>query len=149
MTVNLLFFFYAIENGTVEVEFLWHLLLIIYLNLEINLETYYFTLYYLNRLHNNDEVVRMREVMTSIEETGTYTLTEQELSFGAKLAWRNASRCIGRKQWLNLKVRQIVNVYAQPYIFNSTLQFFFNLKSESRQKWSTFLLVAFDNYTFL
>lgn len=108
MTVNLLFFFYAIENGTVEVEFLWHLLLIIYLNLEINLETYYFALYYLNRLHNNDEVVRMREVMTSIEETGTYTLTEQELSFGAKLAWRNASRCIGRKQWLNLKVSEAI-----------------------------------------
>ena len=46
----------------------------------------------------------MREVMTSIEETGTYELTEQELAFGAKLAWRNASRCIGRKQWENLKV---------------------------------------------
>lgn len=60
------------------------------------------------RLHNNDEVARMREVMTSIEETGTYTLTEQELSFGAKLAWRNASRCIGRKQWLNLKVRKVI-----------------------------------------
>ena len=57
------------------------------------------------RLHDNEEATRMREVMTSIEETGTYELTEQELAFGAKLAWRNASRCIGRKQWLNLKVQ--------------------------------------------
>ena len=63
---------------------------------------------FFKRLHNNDEAVRMREVMTSIEETGTYTLTEQELSFGAKLAWRNASRCIGRKQWLNLKVSEAI-----------------------------------------
>ena len=57
------------------------------------------------RLHDNEEATRMREVMTSIEETGTYELTEQELAFGAKLAWRNASRCIGRKQWQNLKVK--------------------------------------------
>ncbi|XP_011496043.1 PREDICTED: nitric oxide synthase, salivary gland [Ceratosolen solmsi marchali] len=36
--------------------------------------------------------------------TGTYQLTETELIFGAKLAWRNASRCIGRIQWSKLQV---------------------------------------------
>lgn len=35
---------------------------------------------------------------------GTYQLTETELIFGAKLAWRNAARCIGRIQWSKLQV---------------------------------------------
>ena len=51
----------------------------------------------------------MREVMTSIEETGTYELTEQEFIFGGTLAWRNAARCIGRNYWQNLKVECFVN----------------------------------------
>ena len=37
----------------------------------------------------------------------TYELTENELVFGAKTAWRNASRCIGRIQWSKLKVGQL------------------------------------------
>lgn len=36
--------------------------------------------------------------------TSTYQLTETELVFGAKLAWRNATRCIGRIQWSKLQV---------------------------------------------
>ncbi|XP_067622883.1 nitric oxide synthase-like [Eurosta solidaginis] len=47
---------------------------------------------------------RWQEVQQSIEATGEYQLTEAELIFGAKLAWRNASRCIGRIQWSKLKV---------------------------------------------
>ncbi|WP_368738983.1 nitric oxide synthase oxygenase, partial [Staphylococcus aureus] len=31
-----------------------------------------------------------------IKETGTYTHTEEELIYGAKMAWRNSNRCIGR-----------------------------------------------------
>lgn len=47
---------------------------------------------------------RWREVQKSIDATGEYQLTEAELTFGAKAAWRNASRCIGRIQWSKLKV---------------------------------------------
>ncbi len=39
---------------------------------------------------------RLNSIKQSIEETGTYTHTSEELSFGAKLAWRNSNRCIGR-----------------------------------------------------
>ncbi|KOB72118.1 Nitric oxide synthase 2, partial [Operophtera brumata] len=39
-----------------------------------------------------------------VAKTGTYQLTTTELVFGAKLAWRNASRCIGRIQWSKLQV---------------------------------------------
>lgn len=47
---------------------------------------------------------RLEEVVASIEKTGTYELTSSELTYGAKLAWRNAPRCIGRIQWNKLQV---------------------------------------------
>ena len=51
---------------------------------------------------------RLNEVEKSIDETGTYELTEPELIFGAKMAWRNAPRCIGRIQWNKLHVRYCI-----------------------------------------
>jgi nitric oxide synthase oxygenase domain/subunit len=36
------------------------------------------------------------EVRAQIERYGTYAHTEAELAFGARAAWRNSSRCIGR-----------------------------------------------------
>jgi nitric-oxide synthase len=48
---------------------------------------------------------RRRDVLTEIERTGTYTHTSDELEFGARIAWRNAARCIGRLYWRSLRVR--------------------------------------------
>lgn len=48
---------------------------------------------------------RWREVQKEIEDTGTYRQTIEEITFGARLAWRNAARCIGRLYWSGLKVR--------------------------------------------
>ena len=47
---------------------------------------------------------RLDEVIASIKKTGTYDLKETELCFGARTAWRNAPRCIGRIQWSKLQV---------------------------------------------
>ncbi|KAJ0180348.1 hypothetical protein K1T71_003752 [Dendrolimus kikuchii] len=47
---------------------------------------------------------RWKAVQDEVAKTGTYQLTTTELVFGAKLAWRNASRCIGRIQWSKLQV---------------------------------------------
>ncbi|XP_035167149.1 nitric oxide synthase, endothelial-like, partial [Oxyura jamaicensis] len=47
---------------------------------------------------------RLRDVEAAIEATGTYQLLEPELIFGAKQAWRNAARCVGRIQWNKLQV---------------------------------------------
>ena len=47
---------------------------------------------------------RWTEVENAINEKGTYELTTCELTFGAKSAWRNAARCIGRIQWSKLQV---------------------------------------------
>ena len=48
---------------------------------------------------------RFQQVQKDIEATGTYHLTETELIYGAKLAWRNSARCIGRIQWSKLQVK--------------------------------------------
>ncbi|MEV6629277.1 nitric oxide synthase oxygenase [Actinoplanes sp. NPDC051470] len=47
---------------------------------------------------------RLAIVRAQIAATGTYTHTTEELAYGAKLAWRNASRCIGRLYWRSLVV---------------------------------------------
>lgn len=47
---------------------------------------------------------RLHEVREEILRTGTYTQTLQELTYGAKLAWRNSNRCIGRLFWDQLHV---------------------------------------------
>lgn len=48
---------------------------------------------------------RMRGVRAEIEETGSYTHTLDELTFGARVAWRNSERCVGRLYWNSLRVR--------------------------------------------
>jgi nitric-oxide synthase len=49
--------------------------------------------------------LRLREIRRQIERTGSYTHTRAELAFGARVAWRNSSRCIGRLYWRSLQVR--------------------------------------------
>jgi len=47
---------------------------------------------------------RWKTVEENIIKHNTYWHTFQELDFGAKLAWRNSNRCIGRLFWKTLKV---------------------------------------------
>jgi nitric-oxide synthase len=48
---------------------------------------------------------RIRQVRSEIDASGTYRHTAAELTFGAQVAWRNSSRCIGRLYWQSLRVR--------------------------------------------
>ncbi|MEM9350461.1 MAG: nitric oxide synthase oxygenase [Pseudomonadota bacterium] len=48
---------------------------------------------------------RLDEVTKSLRRDGTYSHTTEELAFGARLAWRNSNRCIGRYFWQSLTVR--------------------------------------------
>ncbi len=52
-----------------------------------------------------DRAARIAAVRAEIDETGTYRHTTAELTFGARVAWRNAARCIGRLYWQSLRVR--------------------------------------------
>ncbi|MFE0021309.1 nitric oxide synthase oxygenase [Amycolatopsis sp. NPDC059021] len=48
---------------------------------------------------------RLARIRAEIERTGTYRHTTAELTFGARVAWRNAARCIGRLYWRGLRIR--------------------------------------------
>jgi nitric-oxide synthase, bacterial len=48
---------------------------------------------------------RIDEIRRELDVTGTYTHTPDELAFGARVAWRNAARCIGRLYWNSLHIR--------------------------------------------
>ncbi len=47
---------------------------------------------------------RILEVTIEIKNTGTYTHSFEELAHGARMAWRNNNRCIGRLFWNSLTV---------------------------------------------
>ncbi|GAA1676461.1 nitric oxide synthase oxygenase [Kribbella yunnanensis] len=53
---------------------------------------------------------RIAAVRREIDLTGTYWHTAEELVFGARVAWRNNARCIGRLYWQSLQVRDLRTV---------------------------------------
>jgi hypothetical protein len=65
---------------------------------------------------------RLSEIRRQIEETGTYIHTFEELQFGAKVAWRNSSRCIGRLFWN--KLVRISHFSHKPFPILSVFEFF-------------------------
>ncbi|XP_012262601.2 nitric oxide synthase, salivary gland [Athalia rosae] len=58
----------------------------------------------IRRLNSDAHRSRWESIQREVSCTSTYQLTETELVYGAKLAWRNAARCIGRIQWSKLQV---------------------------------------------
>ncbi len=48
---------------------------------------------------------RWDEVRQDVHRTGSYRHTRAELTFGARVAWRNSVRCVGRVRWPTLVVR--------------------------------------------
>lgn len=47
---------------------------------------------------------RIQAVTAEIHATGSYRHTKEELEYGAKAAWRNSNRCIGRLFWETLHI---------------------------------------------
>ncbi|MDD9266849.1 nitric oxide synthase oxygenase [Paenibacillus sp. GCM10023248] len=61
-------------------------------------------------LSENETEARIVEVTRSIVHQGYYEHTRQELEHGAKMAWRNSNRCIGRLFWETLSVQDARHV---------------------------------------
>ena len=57
---------------------------------------------------------RLREIALELDATGTYTHRFEELEFGARLAWKNSNRCIGRHLWRSLEVRDQRSLHQLP-----------------------------------
>ena len=64
---------------------------------------------------------RERIVRREIAESGFYRQTFDELAYGAKLAWRNSNRCIGRLYWKTLKVFDCRHLVSAEQIFDALL----------------------------
>lgn len=65
---------------------------------------------------------RLREIENSIAEQGFYEHSYEELEFGAKAAWRNSNRCIGRLFWDQLKVLDKRNVKQADEVFSALFE---------------------------
>jgi nitric-oxide synthase, bacterial len=50
---------------------------------------------------------RIASVRDSVLTVGTYQHTSAELAWGARVAWRNSARCIGRLYWNGLRIRDL------------------------------------------
>lgn len=64
---------------------------------------------------------RMAEVEAEIAATGGYVHTYDELAYGARLAWRNSARCIGRFFWQMLTVFDARHLETEDQVFRAIL----------------------------
>ncbi len=60
---------------------------------------------------------RVETVLASVRATGTYTQTIEELTVGARLAWRNSVHCLGRASWATLSVRDARQAHTADEVF--------------------------------
>jgi nitric-oxide synthase len=65
---------------------------------------------------------RLAEVKAAIARTGTYWQTYKELSYGAMVAWRNHTRCIGRLHWRSLQVKDRRHVRSAAEVFDALVE---------------------------
>ncbi len=64
----------------------------------------------------------LNEIQAEIEQTGMYWQTSDELVYGARVAWRNSTRCIGRLHWKSLAVRDLRHLSSAEAIFEAIIE---------------------------
>jgi len=62
---------------------------------------------------------RIQDIRIEIESTGTYRQFAFELEHGARMAWRNSNRCIGRLFWKSLKVRDCRHINTNDGVYDA------------------------------
>jgi nitric-oxide synthase len=82
---------------------------------------------YLHLLHQERDMPssyqeRFIEVAETIIRTGSYWQTSDELAYGARIAWRNSTRCIGRLHWKSLTVRDLRHLSTAEDIFEAIVE---------------------------
>ncbi|QLE46260.1 nitric oxide synthase oxygenase (plasmid) [Nostoc sp. C052] len=65
---------------------------------------------------------RFAEIESEVEQTGTYWQSFDELAYGAKLAWRNSTRCVGRSYWNSLEVRDRRSLNQAEEVFEAMVE---------------------------
>ncbi len=65
---------------------------------------------------------RLTQLQTEIARAGIYWQSSEELTYGAQVAWRNSTRCIGRLHWPSLMVRDLRHLTHAHEIFEALVQ---------------------------
>jgi len=65
---------------------------------------------------------RLAEVRSQLEQNSTYWQSLEELAYGAKVAWRNSTRCIGRISWQSLIVRDMRHLTTAEQVFEAVVE---------------------------
>ncbi|CAH0120443.1 MULTISPECIES: nitric oxide synthase oxygenase [unclassified Paenibacillus] len=65
---------------------------------------------------------RLEQIAREIEETNFYRHTFEELEYGAKMAWRNSNRCIGRLFWPSLHVFDARDIDTEEQIYEALIR---------------------------
>ncbi|ADV66344.1 nitric oxide synthase oxygenase [Deinococcus maricopensis] len=65
---------------------------------------------------------RLHQLDHDLHTHGTPTLTTDELTYGAQLAWRNSNKCIGRLYWPSLHVRDLRHIHHPDDIFTHLVE---------------------------
>ncbi|MGN1400674.1 MAG: nitric oxide synthase oxygenase [Bacillus sp. (in: firmicutes)] len=75
---------------------------------------------------------RLKEIDREISLTGTYEHTYDELILGARMAWRNSNRCIGRLFWNSLHVLDARSVDDEDDMYQALLHHISYASNEGR-----------------
>jgi len=78
---------------------------------------------------DDDPAPRIAEMRDACAAEGTWRMTSEELGFAARVAWRNAGRCVGRLYWQGLHLRDcrhLVDPDAMAEALFDHLRFAFN-----------------------
>ncbi|MGM8213150.1 nitric oxide synthase oxygenase [Virgibacillus sp. W0430] len=65
---------------------------------------------------------RIEDIKSEIYRTKTYSHKSFELSYGAKMAWRNNNRCIGRLLWNTLHVFDARNIFTAEAAYEKLIE---------------------------
>lgn len=75
----------------------------------------------LYQLEQNESEQWLTNRLQQVVTVGAYTPTTEELTFGARVAWRNSNKCIGRLFWQSLHVEDAREVLDEHAIFEKLL----------------------------
>lgn len=70
----------------------------------------------------NESELWLEHRLQQIKRAGEYKPTTEELVFGARAAWRNSNKCIGRLFWQSLHVVDAREVLDEQSIFQKLLE---------------------------
>lgn len=75
---------------------------------------------------------RLNEIDNQIRSQGYYEHTAVELEYGAKVAWRNSNRCIGRLFWDQLNVIDKRHLHTEEEILKALFEHIVNATNKGR-----------------